>query len=263
MVVLRWLSFTVEGNCVRAALTIRSAGSIRMARILACVACLMFVCSTAFSADRPDEGQPAPLSPAERKKLTVERDAFLERAVPEFQAQGKLREAIAAAQSCDGHRATRLRRSLRRRGSLDRTDRPIPHDARRICPSASSGRAMAGDSRQAPSPGRLAADRRRGWCSRTSRLASGSRLRKGRNWRVAEQVDAQALQFYQKGSFPQSIKSASQAFDIRRRILGDANPLVVESRYHLGTLYYRTGQYPNAVKELSESCQHVAKDQRQ
>ena len=257
MVVLRWLSFTVEGNCVRAALTIRSAGSIRMARILACVACLTFVCSTAFSADRPDEGQAAPLSPAERKKLTVERDAFLERS-HEFQAQGKLREAIAAAQS-----AMVIERRVFGEVSDD-----VALSIERIAQYHMTLDEFA-QARQAVE----------------QRLAILARLHPQDDWRLtdarlvlediktrerltpaqrqelasAEQVDAQALQFYQKGSFPQSIKSASQALDVRRRILGDANPLVVESRYHLGTLYYWTGQYPNAVKELTESANMTRK----
>jgi CHAT domain-containing protein/tetratricopeptide (TPR) repeat protein len=228
-----------------------------MARILACAVCLTFICSTAFPADRLDEGKAATLSAAERKKLTIERDALVERA-HDFQAQGKLREAIAAAQSA---------MVIERRVFGDVSD-DVALSIERIAQYHITLDEFA-QARQAVE----------------QRLAILARLRPKDDWRLtdarmvledittrerltpaqrkelasAEQVDAQALQLYQKGSYPQSIKSATQALDVRRRILGDANPLVAESRYHLGTLYYWTGQYPNAVKELTESANMTRK----
>jgi CHAT domain-containing protein/tetratricopeptide (TPR) repeat protein len=242
---------------VRAALTPRSTGSIRMARILACAGCLAFVCSTAFPGDRPDEGKAATLSAAERKKLTTQRDALVNKS-KELQAQGKLKEAIAAAENA---------MAIERRVIGDISD-DVALSIERIAQFHLTLDEFA-EARQAVEQRRAILAKlypKDDWRLTEARLVledieTRERLTpvQRKELASAEQVDAQALQFFNRGDFAQSIKAATQALDIRRRNLGDANPLVAESRFHLGTLYYWTGQYPDAVKELTESANMTRK----
>jgi CHAT domain-containing protein/tetratricopeptide (TPR) repeat protein len=231
---------------------------VRAARIVGTLLCLTFVCISSLSADQPAPAQkPAPLSAAERKKLTIERDALVQRA-HEFDAQGKLREAITAAQSA---------MAIERRVFGDVSD-DVALSIERIAQYHLTLDEFA-EARRAVE----------------QRLAILAKLYPKDDWRLtdarlvlediqlrelltpvqrkelarAELVDAQALQFYQKGRFAQSIKTASEALDIRRRVLGDGNQLVAESRYHLGTLYRWTGQYSKAEQELAESAKLTKK----
>lgn len=65
---------------------------------------------------------------------------------------------------------------------------------------------------------------------------------------LAEQVDGEALLCFRNGEFARGIKLEGQAFEIRRRILGEANVNTANSRLKLATLYSLTGEYAKAEK---------------
>jgi CHAT domain-containing protein/tetratricopeptide (TPR) repeat protein len=237
---------------VRVAITLRSTGRIRTATILACAGCLAFVCSTVFSADLPAaKNKTISLSPDERKKLTAERDALYDKS-QRLQAQGKLKEAIAATQNA---------MAFERRVFGDLSDE-VAISLERIAQFHRSLDEFA-EARQAAEKARAILVKlhpEEDWRLTDARLVLEDiklheRLTPAQQKELAnaDVVDARALQAFQKGEYAESIKDETQALVIRRRVLGDGSPLTGESRFKLGTLYFWTGQFPKAEKELLEA----------
>jgi CHAT domain-containing protein/tetratricopeptide (TPR) repeat protein len=190
--------------------------------------------------------KPPVLAPAERKKLLAERDSW-ENKSRTFRGQGKFAEAIAAVEQAMaiergvfGEVSDEVAKSLDQIGGYQ-VDRDDFAGARKSFEHMQSILLKLHDKND--------------WHLIDVRLdledveihehltpAARKELA------LAEQVDGQALISFRKGEFAQGIKLESQALEIRRRILGDANVNTANSRLKLATLYSWTGEYAKAEK---------------
>jgi CHAT domain-containing protein/Tfp pilus assembly protein PilF len=207
------------------------------------VLCLAGGLVAAMADAQPPEPKPAPLTKEQQEKLK-ERDRF-EKEARQLRAEGKLPEAIAAAEKMQaierqvfGNVRAEVAGSLELLAEL--------HEAREDFPAACQARQEVlaihtkrlGAQHWQVTDARLALED----VDRLARMEPANR----RRLNGAEQLSSQAVQLYQQGKTRAGIPLAEKAAEIRKQVLGERHADYAQSLNNLAALYRAQGEFARA-----------------
>jgi CHAT domain-containing protein/tetratricopeptide (TPR) repeat protein len=204
---------------------------------------ILIVCLAGWLAAAAGAESPAPLT-QERQEKFKERDRFQKEA-EKLQAEGKLPEAIAAAEKMLAIERELLG-SVHPDVAMSLEFLADLHEAREVFPAARKARQevlaiqtkLRGAQHWQVTDARLALQD----VERLARMAPADRRRLAE----AGQLSSQAVELYEQGKAREAIPLAQKALDTRQQLLGERHPDCASSLNNLAVFYKAQGEYAKA-----------------